>query len=288
MLIRSSLCYSRLCASRSWLTWERLWWCNTQLALQSTMASASPDTGLMAPLFRSTFRISWADQDGEMCWSIPLPSCRVSSPSMWVLFYQSIIRIIVRSHAKVCALSPWNQMFCAPIHEALDTKFQKLDEGMFSKANLRRRFALRALVFGLNAFVTALFPFMGDFVNLFGSFTLFPLTFVFPSMVFIKVRQLLLPPPLFLLSLSQEILEVEAILVNRSEGRRPGDRRRHGTGPTSSSSRLCPLWQQLQQCAWSYKTLGYTISLQIHDQRKNDNTRIVNRVNVWCNGFWEG
>ncbi|THU55568.1 hypothetical protein C4D60_Mb11t07940 [Musa balbisiana] len=106
-------------------------------------------------------------------------------------------------------------MFCAPIHEALDTKFQKLDEGMFSKANLRRRFALRALVFGLNAFVTALFPFMGDFVNLFGSFTLFPLTFVFPSMVFIKVRQLLLPPPLFLLSLSQEILEVEAILVNR-------------------------------------------------------------------------
>ncbi|RRT82110.1 hypothetical protein B296_00001039 [Ensete ventricosum] len=79
-------------------------------------------------------------------------------------------------------------MFCAPIHEALDTKFQKLGEGMFSKANLRRRFALRALVFGLNTFVTALFPFMGDFVNLFGSFTLFPLTFVFPSMVFIKVR----------------------------------------------------------------------------------------------------
>ncbi|CAL9205344.1 unnamed protein product [Musa hybrid cultivar] len=106
-------------------------------------------------------------------------------------------------------------MFCAPIHEALDTKFQKLDEGMFSKANLRRRFALRALVFGLNTFVTALFPFMGDFVNLFGSFTLFPLTFVFPSMVFIKVRQLLILPPLFLLSLSQEILEVEAILVIR-------------------------------------------------------------------------
>lgn len=79
-------------------------------------------------------------------------------------------------------------MFCAPIHEALDTKFQKLDEGMFSRTNFQLRFLLRALLFGLNTFVTALFPFMGDFVNLFGSFTLFPLTFVFPSMVFLKVR----------------------------------------------------------------------------------------------------
>ncbi|WOL04429.1 hypothetical protein Cni_G13150 [Canna indica] len=83
-------------------------------------------------------------------------------------------------------------MFCAPIHEALDTKFQKLEEGMFSKANLQRRFVSRAVVFGLNTFVTALFPFMGDFVNLFGSFTLFPLTFVFPSMVFIKVYELII------------------------------------------------------------------------------------------------
>ncbi|XP_038971983.1 proline transporter 1-like [Phoenix dactylifera] len=79
-------------------------------------------------------------------------------------------------------------MFCAPIHEALDTKLQRLDENMFSKSNLIRRFFPRALVFVGNTFVTALFPFMGDFVNLFGSFTLFPLTFVFPSMIFIKIK----------------------------------------------------------------------------------------------------
>ena len=78
-------------------------------------------------------------------------------------------------------------MFCAPIHEALDTKFQRLDEKMFSKTNLIRRFFLRALVFGGNTLVTAMFPFMGDFVNLVGSFALFPLTFVFPSMIFLKV-----------------------------------------------------------------------------------------------------
>ncbi|KAM0946975.1 putative amino acid transporter, transmembrane domain-containing protein [Dioscorea sansibarensis] len=79
-------------------------------------------------------------------------------------------------------------MFCAPIHEALDTKFLRLDEKMFSKDNLFRRFILRSIVFGINTFITALFPFMGDFVNLFGSFTLCPLTFVFPSMIFIKVK----------------------------------------------------------------------------------------------------
>lgn len=79
------------------------------------------------------------------------------------------------------------QMFVAPIHEALDTKFLKLDESMHSKNNIKRRFYLRALLFMGNTFVTAAFPFMGDFVNLFGSFTLVPLTFVFPSMIFIKV-----------------------------------------------------------------------------------------------------
>lgn len=78
-------------------------------------------------------------------------------------------------------------MFVAPIHEALDTKFLKLDESMHSRQNFKRRFYLRALLFMGNTFVTAALPFMGDFVNLFGSFTLVPLTFVFPSMIFIKV-----------------------------------------------------------------------------------------------------
>lgn len=80
-------------------------------------------------------------------------------------------------------------MFVAPIHEALDTKFLRLEESLFSRDNILLRFSLRAVVFGINTFVTALFPFMGDFVNLFGSFTLFPLTFVFPSMVFLRVKR---------------------------------------------------------------------------------------------------
>ena len=81
-------------------------------------------------------------------------------------------------------------MFLAPIHETLDTKFLKLDESMDSKENIKRRFYVRALLFSFNTFVTAAFPFMGDFVNLFGSFTLIPITFVFPSMIFLKVTNL--------------------------------------------------------------------------------------------------
>ncbi|KAL6616576.1 hypothetical protein ACP70R_038846 [Stipagrostis hirtigluma subsp. patula] len=79
-------------------------------------------------------------------------------------------------------------LFAVPIHEAMDTRLQRLDEGMFSRYNLTRRFVSRGLLFGFNVFVTALFPFMGDFVNLFGSFALFPLTFIFPSMVVLKIK----------------------------------------------------------------------------------------------------
>ncbi|XP_058093687.1 proline transporter 1-like isoform X2 [Magnolia sinica] len=102
------------------------------------------------------------------------------SGPMWVKVFinaTAFIQSIISQH-----------MFCAPIHEALDTKYSKLDESVHSIDNLKRRFILRALLFGANTFVTALFPFMGDFVNLFGSFTLFPLTFVFPSMIFMKVK----------------------------------------------------------------------------------------------------
>lgn len=79
-------------------------------------------------------------------------------------------------------------MFVAPIHEALDTKFLDIDKGMHEKENLKRLFLVRTLFFSGNTFVTAAFPFMGDFVNLLGSFSLIPLTFVFPSMIFLKVK----------------------------------------------------------------------------------------------------
>ncbi|KAK7291586.1 hypothetical protein RIF29_06852 [Crotalaria pallida] len=79
-------------------------------------------------------------------------------------------------------------MFVSPIHEALDTKFLDISKDMHSGKNLKRLFLLRALFYSGNTLITAAFPFMGDFVNLLGSFLLIPLTFLFPSMVFIKVK----------------------------------------------------------------------------------------------------
>ena len=79
------------------------------------------------------------------------------------------------------------QMFVAPIHEAFDTMFLKVGKGMHSRENIKRLFLLRAVFFAVNTLVAAAFPFMGDFVNLLGSFSLIPLTFMFPSMIFIKV-----------------------------------------------------------------------------------------------------
>ncbi|KNA07608.1 hypothetical protein SOVF_170330 isoform B [Spinacia oleracea] len=79
-------------------------------------------------------------------------------------------------------------MFIQPVHEALDTKFLKDDEGTYSRENFKRRIFLRVLVFTGNTFVAAALPFMGDFMNLLGSFTLVTLTFIFPSMIYIKVK----------------------------------------------------------------------------------------------------
>ncbi|XP_021749590.1 proline transporter 1-like isoform X1 [Chenopodium quinoa] len=79
-------------------------------------------------------------------------------------------------------------MFFQPVHEALDTKFLKVDESTYSRRNIKRRILLRVLVFTGNTLVTAAIPFMGDFMNLLGSFTLVTLTFIFPSMIYIKVK----------------------------------------------------------------------------------------------------
>lgn len=79
-------------------------------------------------------------------------------------------------------------MFVQPVHEALDTKFLKLNEGIYSTENLKRRFFLRAFVLSGTTVVAAAIPFMGDFANLVGSFILITITFIFPSMIFIKVK----------------------------------------------------------------------------------------------------
>ncbi|KAH9313218.1 hypothetical protein KI387_028253, partial [Taxus chinensis] len=77
-------------------------------------------------------------------------------------------------------------MFCSPVHEALDTRFSRINEKDFSLHNMLSRFILRFSLFTVNTFVAAMLPFLGDFVNLMGSLSLIPLTFIFPSLIFLK------------------------------------------------------------------------------------------------------
>jgi hypothetical protein len=79
-------------------------------------------------------------------------------------------------------------MFCAPIHETLDTRFSRLDEKIFSPHNVFIRFILRSSFFTTSTFIAAMMPFLGDFVNLSGSLCVTPLTFIFPSLIYLKVK----------------------------------------------------------------------------------------------------
>lgn len=79
-------------------------------------------------------------------------------------------------------------MFCSVVHESLDTRFSYQDESEFSRRNILIRFILRSLFFTVNTFTAALLPFLGDFVNLIGSLSLIPLTFIFPSLIYLKVK----------------------------------------------------------------------------------------------------
>uniref|UniRef100_A0A2P2JDP2 Lysine histidine transporter 1 n=1 Tax=Rhizophora mucronata TaxID=61149 RepID=A0A2P2JDP2_RHIMU len=98
------------------------------------------------------------------------------------------VKILINSAVFLQSVVSQN-MFIAPVHEALDTRFLNVNEKMHSRANIKRLFLLRALFYTGNTFVTAALPFMGDFVTLIGSFTLVTLTFVFPSMIFLKVKR---------------------------------------------------------------------------------------------------
>eukprot|EP00252_Welwitschia_mirabilis_P022471 TRINITY_DN6082_c0_g1_i2.p1 TRINITY_DN6082_c0_g1~~TRINITY_DN6082_c0_g1_i2.p1 ORF type:complete len:419 (-),score=52.48 TRINITY_DN6082_c0_g1_i2:359-1615(-) len=79
-------------------------------------------------------------------------------------------------------------MFCSAVHETLDTKFSYLDKKECSIENMLVRALLRGLFFTVNTFLAALLPFIGDFVNLTASLALIPLTFIFPSMIYLKVE----------------------------------------------------------------------------------------------------
>lgn len=79
-------------------------------------------------------------------------------------------------------------IYASPMYEFLDTKFGKSDQSIYSVHNWTVRLVARGSYLALSTFVAALLPFIGDFLNLTGSISTIPLTFIVANHMYIKVK----------------------------------------------------------------------------------------------------
>ncbi|KAG0466463.1 hypothetical protein HPP92_018043 [Vanilla planifolia] len=79
-------------------------------------------------------------------------------------------------------------IFASPMYEFLDTKFGR-DGNPFALQNILFRVAVRGGYLTINTLVSALFPFLGDFMSLTGALSTFPLTFVLANHMYLKVKK---------------------------------------------------------------------------------------------------
>ncbi|KAJ7525727.1 hypothetical protein O6H91_17G063300 [Diphasiastrum complanatum] len=79
-------------------------------------------------------------------------------------------------------------VFASPMYEFWDTKFARKGEGAWSLYNMLVRVFARGGYLGLNTLVAALLPFLGDFTNLTGALSVFPLSFVLCNHMYLKVK----------------------------------------------------------------------------------------------------
>uniref|UniRef100_A0A0D6R6K8 Amino acid transporter transmembrane domain-containing protein n=1 Tax=Araucaria cunninghamii TaxID=56994 RepID=A0A0D6R6K8_ARACU len=74
------------------------------------------------------------------------------------------------------------------MYEYMDTKLGRSNESLYSFYNWCVRLVGRGTYLTINTFVAALLPFLGDFMNLTGAISTFPLTFVLANHMYLKVK----------------------------------------------------------------------------------------------------
>ncbi|PKA55085.1 putative proline transporter 2 [Apostasia shenzhenica] len=79
-------------------------------------------------------------------------------------------------------------IFASPMYEYLDTKFGR-EGNPFSLQNVLFRVIVRGGYLTINTLVSALLPFLGDFMSLTGALSTFPLTFVLANHMYLKVKK---------------------------------------------------------------------------------------------------
>ncbi|PKA51990.1 putative proline transporter 2 [Apostasia shenzhenica] len=85
-------------------------------------------------------------------------------------------------------------IFASPMYEYLDTKFGRVGNP-FSLQNVLFRVGVRGGYLTINTLVSALLPFLGDFMSLTGALSTFPLTFVLANHMYLMVKKNKLSPP---------------------------------------------------------------------------------------------
>eukprot|EP00253_Pinus_taeda_P013920 PITA_13920 len=79
-------------------------------------------------------------------------------------------------------------IYGSPMYEFLDTKFGRSNESVYSAGNWIVRVLARGTYLTVTTLVGALFPFVGDFMNITGAVSVIPLTFVLANHMYIKVK----------------------------------------------------------------------------------------------------
>ncbi|XP_047962575.1 proline transporter 2-like [Salvia hispanica] len=79
-------------------------------------------------------------------------------------------------------------IFASPMYEYLDTKYN-LKGSALAARNLSFRVVVRGGYLGITTFVSAMLPFLGDFMSLTGALSTFPLTFILANHMYMMARK---------------------------------------------------------------------------------------------------
>ncbi|XP_042030798.1 proline transporter 3-like isoform X2 [Salvia splendens] len=79
-------------------------------------------------------------------------------------------------------------IFASPMYEYLDTKYN-LKGSALAARNLSFRIMVRGGYLGITTFVSAMLPFLGDFMSLTGALSTFPLTFILANHMYLMARK---------------------------------------------------------------------------------------------------
>ncbi|KAJ8760224.1 hypothetical protein K2173_011094 [Erythroxylum novogranatense] len=80
-------------------------------------------------------------------------------------------------------------IFACPSYEYLDTTFRSEANGLRLHQKLSLRVVLRGCYLAVSSVIAALLPFIGDFIGLFGSLCVIPLTFVIPHHLYMMAKK---------------------------------------------------------------------------------------------------